>query len=70
MVKATGMVRATGMVDTTGSTSTFVTNAGARGAVAEMMLDWRATMSESAIVRSSETFLLSFSFSLEASHHF
>ena len=32
------------MVETTGSTSTFVTNAGAGGAVAEMMLVWRAAM--------------------------
>ena len=33
-----------GMVETTGSTSTFVTNAGAGGAVAEMMLVGRAAM--------------------------
>ena len=45
MVKATGMVKAPGMVETTGSTSTFVTNAGAGGAVAEMMLVWRVAMS-------------------------
>ena len=45
MVKATGMVKAPGMVETTGSTSTFVTNAGAGGAVEEMMLVWRVAMS-------------------------
>ena len=38
------MVKATEMVETTGSTSTFVTNAGAGVAVAEMMLVWRAAM--------------------------
>ena len=42
MVKAAGMVKATGMVQTTGSTSTFVANAGAGEAVAEMMLVWSA----------------------------
>ena len=45
IVNATGMVKATGMVATTGSTSTFVTKAGAGGAVAEMTLVWRAAMS-------------------------
>ena len=45
MVKATGVVKATGMVRATGSTSAFVLNPGAGGAVAEMMLVWRAAMS-------------------------
>ena len=45
MVKAAGMLKATRVVDTTGSTSTFVTNAGAGGAAAEMMLVSRAAMS-------------------------
>ena len=43
--KAIGMVEAAGMLETTGSTSTFVTNAGVGGAVAEMMPVWRAAMS-------------------------
>ena len=37
------------MVETIGSTSTFVTNAGAGGAVAEMMLVWRAAMSRCSV---------------------
>ena len=40
-----GVVKATGMVESIGSTSTFVTNAGAGGAVAEMVLVWLAAMS-------------------------
>ena len=39
------MVKATGMVGATGSASAFVISAGAGGAVAEMMLVWRAAMS-------------------------
>ena len=44
-VKATGVVKAAGKVGATGSVSAFVINAGAGGAVAEMMLVWRAAMS-------------------------
>ena len=39
------MVKATEMVKATGSTPTSVTNAGAGGAVVEMMLVWRMAMS-------------------------
>ena len=44
-VKATGVVKVTGMVGAAGSVSAFVINAGAGGAVAEVMLVWRAAMS-------------------------
>ena len=39
-----GTVKATGMVGATGSVSAFVINPGAGGAVAEIMLVWRAAM--------------------------
>ena len=45
VVTATGVVETTGMVGATGSASAFVINVGAGGAVAEMMLVWRAAIS-------------------------